>query len=387
MIKMKKVVKIILVIVAILVVLVGILMCTGLGREIREYIWYKVSIPQEVISMDGTQSVKVTYTYSPGGEEKFDIDVTDEELIKLITDKVLNKKLDNYTSQVGLAVFGMYKVDLGNDVSFKFDTCDSDGYVLMFNKDENFLTKIDAEILRKVVDIVDVKLTQNIVIFNTDKITVTNKDDKQVNIQRKTAIEYILQQCKNTYIKEINYEPMLETPNYRINFNNGIEIFKYEQYDKGYILKNGILSEIYGLETLDSIMQNTFDNVEEKEKMFNTNKITITDPNKSIEITDEDTIEKIVTPIIFSKIQEAEWTKNYDITEEYNNGIKIKLNNYEFLIPGKVGTVTIGNRYIISEDKKISLCFTLKDLADYINELLGNKIEPTSGIVSIQVPN
>ena len=120
--------------------------------------------------------------------------------------------------------------------------------------------------------------------------------------------------------------------------------------------------------------------------MFTTNKITITDSNKSIEITDKETIEKITTPIIYSNMQEKDWLENYDIAEEYNNGIKIKINSYEFLIPGKKGSVTIGNRYIISEDRKISLCFPLQDIEKYVNQLLENKIEKTTEIVSIIVP-
>ena len=56
------------------------------------------------------------------------------------------------------------------------------------------------------------------------------------------------------------------------------------------------------------------------------------------------------------------------------------------LIPGKVGTVNIGNRYIISENKEISLCFPLISIDNYVNELLGNKIEEPTGTTIIAVP-
>ena len=164
-------------------------------------------------------------------------------------------------------------------------------------------------------------------------------------------------------------------PDYEMNFNNNVKLYIYKEKLQGWILKDGILSEAYGLNIFDTILENAFNNIAQKKKMFTTNKITITDSNKSIEIVDKEIIEKITTPIIYSNIQEKDWLTNYDITEEYNNGIKIKMNSYEFLIPGKKGTVTIGNRYIISEDRKISLCFPLQDIEEYANKLLENKYD------------
>ncbi len=382
----KKKVIIILVLIAILIILVSAMLFSSLGREIIEYLHYKIKVPKEIVTLEEQDNIKITYTYR-WQEESFDIAVKDKELIKLIRDNISNKKLNNYSGQIGLAVMGEYCVDLGNNIKFKFDSYDDDGFVMMFNKDTQFLTKINPDILRKVVDIVDVKLTENVAIFKTDKITITNNEDKQINIERKTAIEYILNQCKDVYTKEMDYEMSMVAPDYKINFNNGVEIFKYKQNDRGFLLKDGILYEAYGIEGLDTILENTFDNIEEKEQMFNTNKITIISPNKEVEITDESTIEKITTPIVYSKIQEKGWLDDYNITEEYNNGIKIKINDYEFLIPGKVGSVTIGNRYIISTDKRISLCFPLQDLEQYANELLGNKFEKTTGLVTIEVPS
>ena len=130
-------------------------------------------------------------------------------------------------------------------------------------------------------------------------------------------------------------------PDYEMNFNNNVKLYIYKEKLQGWILKDGILSEAYGLNVFDTILENAFNNIAQKKKMFTTNKITITDSNKSIEIVDKEIIEKITTPIIYSNIQEKDWLTNYDITEEYNNGIKIKMNSYEFLIPGKKGTVTI----------------------------------------------
>lgn len=364
---MKKIVGIILIV--ILIVVIGELMFTRIGKEIRSAIYYKITTPKETITMEDSEKIAITYTYIPQGDS-FEIEVTDKELIEMIKNNVLDKKLNNYSGQVGLAVFGEYTVSLGNDVNFKFDTYDDDGYVIMCNKDKIFLTRIKPEILSKVIDIVDIKLTENASMFQTKKVTITDKEENQVNIERTTAIEYILKQSKNIYTKEIDYEPNLVEPDYVINFNNGIKIFKYKQSDQGFLQNQEILYEAYGLSALDTILENAFDNVGEKEQIFNTSKITITTPKKTIEITDENVIEKIITPIIYSNIQETEWTKNYDISEEYENGIKVKMNNYEFLIPGKIGTVTIGNRYIITEDRKVSLCFPLQDIEEYINELL-----------------
>lgn len=381
----KKISIIIFTLVLSLIILTCIFLFTDFGTEVRKFIFYKILTPQETVVIKNQEKIKITYTYN-WSEESFDIDVTDKELIKMIQDNISNKPLDNYSGQIGLAVIGEYSVDLGNDIRFKFDYYYDDGFVMFYKNDEHFLTKINPEILSKIIDIVDIRLTENIKMFQTSKITIEHKEDKKINIERKTEIEYILSQCKNIYIKELDYEPMIISPDYTIDFNNQIKIFKYNKNDKGFLLKNDVLYEAYGLELLETFLENAFNNLEQKEKMFNTNSITIISPDKSINIVDKNIIEKITTPIIYSFIKQTDWTKNYDITEEYNNGIKIKMNNYEFLIPGKIGTVTIGNRYIISENKEISLCFPLQDIEKYVNELLGNKIEETTGLVSIQVP-
>ena len=73
---------------------------------------------------------------------------------------------------------------------------------------------------------------------------------------------------------------------------------------------------------------------------------------------------------MYSTMGEPKWLETYDITEEYNTGIKLKLNEYEFLIPGNK---IIGNRYIVSKDKKLKLCYPLQDIEQYIYELLGIK--------------
>lgn len=385
---MNKKILIIILIIVIFIMLAGILMFTPIGGEIRAFLYYKITTPKENVIIKEQEKIKITYKYGWTGES-FNIDVTDKEFIKMIQDNISNKKLENYSGQIGLAVFEEYVVDLGSGISFKFDNYDDDGLVMMNNGKKSFLTKINPEILSKVIEIVDVKLTENIEIFKTNKITISQKDETctvVTDIEEKTAIEYILNQCKNIYTKEINYQPSIVAPDYEMDFNNNVKLYIYKQKVQGWILKDGILSEAYGLNVFDTILENAFNNIAQKKEMFTTNKITIADPNKSIEITDKEIIEKITTPIIYSNIQEKEWLTNYDIIEEYTNGIKIKINSYEFLIPGKKGTVTIGNRYIISEDRKISLCFPLQDIEEYANKLLGNKIEKTTGIVSIIVP-
>ena len=384
---MNKKMSIIILIIVIFIMLAGILIFTPIGREIRAFLYYKITTPRETVIIEEQEKIKITYKYG-WTEESFDIDVTDKEFIKMIKDNISNKKLENYSGQIGLAVLGEYTVDLGSGISFKFDS--DDGFVMMNIGRKSFLTKINPEILSKVIEIVDIKLTENIQMFKTNKITISQKDEictVVTDIEEKTAIEYILNQCKNIYTKEINYEPTIVAPDYEMNFNNNVKLYIYKEKLQGWILKDGILSEAYGLNVFDTILENAFNNIAQKKEMFTTNKITITDSNKSIEIADKEIIEKITTPIIYSNIQEKDWLTNYDIAEEYNNGIKIKINSYEFLIPGKKGIVTIGNRYIISEDRKISLCFPLQDIEEYANKLLGNKIEKTTGIVSIAVPN
>ncbi len=375
----------------IIMLIIGILMFTSIGNKIRAFIYHKIHTPQEIISLDKQEQINVTYTYQ-FKEESFDINITDKELIKMIEDNISNKKLDNYSSQIGLAIIGQYNVNLGNNISFMFDSYDDDGFVMMFDNDKKFLTKINPEILKRVIEVVDVKLTENVEIYKTNKISITKaekgknegiilKEDNTV-IEEKTAIEYIINQCKNVYTKEVNYELSIVHPDYEIDFNNNVKLLVYSENERGWMLKDGFLLEAYGLNSFDTILENAFNNIEQKKQMFTTNKIKIISPNKEIEIINKDIIEKITTTLIYSNISRPDWIENYPIKEEYDTGIKLKINDNEFLIPG---IKTIGNRYVITNDNKISLCFPLQNIEKYINELLGIKQEENTGVVSIGI--
>ena len=381
----KKVVIIVLVIVVILLVLSGIIIFTDAGQGVRTFIYEQLVLPKRTVTIGDLENVVITYKYDE--EESFDITTEDAELIKMI-EEISNKRLVDHSSQIGLAYLGYYKVDLGNDVSFTFDNYDDDGFVFITDKDRTFLAKIEPRILEKVMDIVDQELTERTKIFQTDKVTLSQKDNtNKITITEKTAVDYILEQCKNVYIKEINYLPSIVTPDYELDFNNDIILAIYKDNAKGWLLKDGILSEAYRVDTFENIIENALEDNQTKREMFSTDKITIEYKNKSIEITDNEQIEKITTPLIYSDIATPSWLEDYDITEEYNGGIKVKINNYEYLIPGKKGDVTIGNRYIISQDGKISLCFPLKSIDSYINELLGIEVEQAGGATVMIVPS
>lgn len=381
----KKVVIIVLVIVVILLVLSGIIIFTDAGQGVRTFLYEQLVLPKRTVTIGDLENVVITYKYDE--EESFDITTEDAELIKMI-EEISNKRLVDHSSQIGLAYLGYYKVDLGNDVSFCFDNYDDDGLVFITDKDKTFLTKINPEILEKVIEIVDEKLAEKAKIFETDRVTLSQKDNSnKIEITEKTAVDYILEQCKNVYIKEIDYLPSIVSPDYELEFNNEVSLLIYKDNSKGWLLKDGILSEAYGVDTFENIIKNALEDNQTKKEMFTTDKIAIEYKDKSIEITDKEQIEKITTPLIYSKIESRDFLKTYDITEEYNGGIKVKINNYEYLIPGKKGKTTIGNRYIISQDGEISLCFPLASIDSYINELLGIKVEQTGGSTVMIVPS
>lgn len=146
--KNKKLLIIIGIIIILLAIIINIIVFTSLGEEIRTYIAYKILTPKETIKIEEQENIKVTYTYS-WVNEGFDIQVTDDEIIKFITQKISDKKLNNYSDQIGFAIMGDYKVDLGNNISLKFDSYDDDGFVIMETADKRFLTKIEPEILKK----------------------------------------------------------------------------------------------------------------------------------------------------------------------------------------------------------------------------------------------
>ncbi len=373
-----------------LVIIIGIINFTDFGQEVRDYIIYKIFTPRESVEIENQEHIKITYKYSwEDGSEGFDIDVTDKDFIKMLHDNISNKKLNNYSGQIGLLIMGQYKVYLGNNISFAFDYYDDDGYVMMSNESKSYLTKINPEILEKVVQIVDEKLTKEVSKFKTDKIniTMTEKGENDtvlkknnIEINEKSAIEYIINQCKNVYTKQINYEPNIVNPDYEIDFNNDVKLWLYNGSDKGWMHNGETLSEAYGLSNFNTFLENTFKNeLELKKQMFTADKISIISPDKQIELTDKESVEKITTILKYSKIYKTDWLEDYDISEEYDTGIKVKINDNVYLIPSDK---SIGNRYIVDKDKKIYLCFSLTNIEQYIYELLEIKEEEYKGSIS-----
>ena len=223
---MKKIVGIVALVLGIILILLCVIMFTDLGNDIRVFVYEELTLPKEIVEMEEPDKIKITYTYWPA-EERFDIEITDKELITLIQESVTDKKLKNYSSSILLAVSGYYNVDLGNGVSFMFDNYDEDGYVMLNNNGNQFLTAINPEILKQIEDKVDVVLAERASIFKTDKVTI-KQGETAVEITEKTALEYILNQCKNVYSKKINYIPEIKLPDYEMDFNNNIKIYLYK---------------------------------------------------------------------------------------------------------------------------------------------------------------
>ena len=173
---MKKTI-VISIIIILLALITSVIMFTNIGGELREYIAYKIFVPKETFKIEPQENIKIRYTYS-WTNEGFEIEVTDKQLINFITENISNKKLNNYSGQIGLAIMGEYTVELGNNISLKFDSNEKEGYVMIKDEAKNFLTKIEPEILRKVEQIVDEKLTQNIEIFKTDQVRISENSEK-----------------------------------------------------------------------------------------------------------------------------------------------------------------------------------------------------------------
>ena len=122
----KKIVIGIVVALVVLVILTGIIMYTDFGNSIVGWVYEELVLPKETVEMEPITSAKVTYTYRMQTDEKFTLERSDEELLNLIYDNIHNKKLKNYSSSIGLAIMGEYNVDLGNGVSFLFDSYDAE---------------------------------------------------------------------------------------------------------------------------------------------------------------------------------------------------------------------------------------------------------------------
>lgn len=373
----KKMIITILIIIMLLTAMFFVIRFTDLGQQIVSYFYNQYGIKREVVTIEKPEKIKITYTYGHAvpGDKSFEIEVTDENTITALVDSISNQKLRNETKAgIMLYILGNYTVDFGNSTTIKFDEAfreKEQEYIKLKSSEMEFITQIDNAGLNMIRDIIDVRLTGETKKFKTDKVTVSNKQNEKVNIERKSALEYLLKQCKYIYTEELENDKEIDIamPDERINFNNGIGILKYDNIDSGFLFDNGKQYRVYQLGGFVQILEYAFQKSEEKEKWFHTNEITITSPDKTVKVTNIEAIEKIATAMIYSDIQERDWLLEYDITSEYENGTKIKMNDYEYLIPGDK---RIGNRYIISKDKKLQLCFPLYEIEGMVNDLLKN---------------
>lgn len=338
----------------------------------------------ETVVIEKPESINVNYYYGDGMQkEGFELKITDKELINELIDSISNKELVNETKAgLKLDIIGKYEFDFGNNIKVEIGDFRS-GYIKIHDNDKEFITQIDVKPFKKIENIVDEKLTEDAKMFNTDKITITNSESKIVDITRRTALEYFLKECKDIGIKGVyedkeepnhmvnwNNTDIPEEPKYKINFNNGVEIWQYNESIKNVCIKDGVKYRVYGVEELYYILELAFYDSEEKDKMFSTDRIIIESPSKIVEITDKDIIEKLTTPIVYSDLQERDYISERDITEEYKNAIKIKINDYEVLVSDKLGEARMGDRYIIYPDKTRKMYWLLEDIENYANELL-----------------
>ncbi len=368
---MKKKIGIIVIGIAVItIIVVCIILFTDFGQKVRSDVYEKYGMEKEIVNIEKQKDIKVTYHYG-SSNVGFETKITDENIINKVINSISNRELNNETKAgIMLYITGKYEVDFGNNIVMKFDGYYDDGYVKISNKEKEFITQINPQVLKEIVEIIDTKLTENAKMFHTKKITVMDAKNKSIDITRKTAVEYILHECKDIGTKKADTKEIQNKLRYKINFNNGIEIIQYEETEQGSLMKDGVQYEAYGLEALDRIFELAFYDSDQKDKIFSTNKIIIESPSKTIQITDKDIIEKITTPIVYSDLQERDYISNRDITEEYKYAIKVKINEYELLVSDKNGTYTMGDRYIIYPDKTRKMYFLLNDIENYINELL-----------------
>ena len=150
---------VVLIVLIVVIVTVVILKYTEIGQDIMESISSKFESKTEVIMIEEPKKIKLTYV-ERSSMESFDIEVSDEKLIKMIVDNISNKELFNETKAgIMLMIFGNYKVDLENDINFKFDDY-NEGYIKIHTPEKEFITKINPEVLKKIKDIVDTESEQ-----------------------------------------------------------------------------------------------------------------------------------------------------------------------------------------------------------------------------------
>lgn len=131
---------------------------TNFGKNITQTIF----LPKYYIKFDDLDKVKVCYKSNNFSNEilldatYFEIEVTDEEFLKLLEDSYQNKIVNDYFTG-GILSKGQYKIVINDNIELY--TCGLNGFYLDYNNCV-MLVKFQPEIYEKIVDIVDNKLKQ-----------------------------------------------------------------------------------------------------------------------------------------------------------------------------------------------------------------------------------
>ena len=258
---MKKV-KIFILIILILSIIFAI--CFSIPT-LREKIIYFFATRKTFVKVNEIDKIQISYYPSSSAYKKdskaLHIEITDKETIDFITNEVSNKVYQDYSANLGLIIFDAYVVNIGNNVCLKFPD-ESSNYMYLVKNNHSIMTKSIPKVMKKIVDIVDEELTKKAEIFRTDKVTITNMENGDFyDITDKETLENVFDACKKMTPVEVNEIEYPRTMAYKIDFNNGIEIFKYKEnkviYSEidGYYIKDGKIYELYNMGAFDSILK------------------------------------------------------------------------------------------------------------------------------------
>ena len=105
---------------------------------------------------------------------------------------------------------------------------EAEEFIIISYEDKEYLTLVPKEISEYIYNIIDIKLQENIKMYKTDKITIKNRDLKEIILIDSKEIDKFIEYCKDIY----NIEEIKEiTKDYIIDFNNGNILYIDKEYN------------------------------------------------------------------------------------------------------------------------------------------------------------
>ncbi len=334
---------------------------------------YRLFLRKEKVKIEGVEQIYAIYHFAAkmDGKETVTISLAEDDKNKIL-ETLKDCQFANYSKQVGLIIMGNYEVVLNDTMKFEFDSYreeEKQQYVKWYVNDKSFLTMIPNEIVKQIVDKMEIPLVARTKKYQTNKITI-KQNENQIDIQEKWTIDYLVSQCK--YVGEVEAREK-GNKKYEIDFNNGIRLQIHEQVglltnlEAGSVAKNVIVPV-----SISDMVEGLINNQAKiKSGLFNTTKINIKKGEKEIKVTQKEKIEAITAMVKYGIIMHEghdDWLDGEHKPTIGKNDTVITINeNCIVTIPESKND---GNRFLFYKDGTVDWAQPIGNFEQYVENLL-----------------